>query len=586
MNQKYYFAAEVNKIQDTLFAASLQRQVVGGSRLLAVFSEKAAEKAGDSFNAESAIIKAGGKFRLVFSDEQEARDFGRYLADTYTLLLNGPLTVVEPILFDDGVESCVGEANCNGKEVKCFVCAEKEASRQLSEAKEGRYVATDVPQVPTTAFCESSGFGLAERFAPLTVERTDEEPTDATRQYMSREAYAMKEVGHAIKRGERRAGIQEIEDKSFLGRFTPYLKQYMKLEWAYLPEELAAFDGARSNIAYLVADANNMGTYFSLCRNRAEAKSLSKAVDNAVDQAISKPLVQLARRLEEALKEQKRALELIPALPLIAAGDDVFIMLPAPYALDYARHFCLVFEDVIRQNDVVKRMLAESDEARPPTMSANIVICKESYPYNLAHQRGEELQQRTKRVVKRVGRETGAWLSAVSFDVIVGSELVSGRRQIGEYRAGRTTYWATSAPDPTTLQWDKRVWQAAADLRTLLSLRYDFARVPAKRRAELRELFAPHQLPRSENDLHTRWNKELERLRKRIKVTESGGRQLASLDHALAALGDTNTEVPGHWLRAKPTDYAVHGISDLLQSWHYAQSLDHSLQEYREEREL
>lgn len=633
MNNRYLFGAEVNKIQSTLFAASLQRQVVGGSRLLAVFSEQAGLKAINKFAATKTIICAGGKFRLLFADEYRARDFGRYLVDSYRLLLDGPVTVAYPVLFDEDKAPCTADAPCDGNMARCFVCAEQEVARQLNQFKESRHMAIAHAQSPPIAFCQSSGLGLAERVASLTVEaETDAdqinqrpENNQADRQYMSQEAYAMKEAGHALKKG--RQLKRKEEDTSFLGRFARHLPEtYADLPWAYLPEDdLAKYDMTRNNIAYMVADGNNMGTYFSQCQSTTEAEVLSEAVDKAIEAAIVVPLIYLIARLEQdqehskkikeainetikknrdkSLEEGIKALKLlletelisrsrrlnrIPALPLIVAGDDIFVMLPAPYALDFSRLFCLTFETEIAQNDVVKRLLTETTDLRRPTMSASIVICKASYPYHLAHQRGETLQKQTKQLAKRVGRENDVWLSAVSFDVIVGSELVRSRGQSGEYRSAPATYWATDLAEMVISQWPKDVRQAAVNLRTLLGVRYDFQRLPAKRRAEVRELFAPSALPKTVEE-QNRWDEQLEQLRERIKATDVGGRerQLEALDHALKSLANTEGKAPGYWLwRTTPkVSYAIHGLPNLLQIWHYAQSFDYPLEDYRKELE-
>ena len=40
---------------------------------------------------------------------------------------------------------------------------------------------------------------------------------------------------------------------------------------------------------------------------------------------------------------------LVPVLPLILGGDDLFALIPAPYALDFARRFCLAYEEQLKK---------------------------------------------------------------------------------------------------------------------------------------------------------------------------------------------------------------------------------------------
>jgi hypothetical protein len=72
LTKKVLFGAEINKIQETLFRASMQRQVVGGSRLLVEFGKQATEKAKGYGLVKPLIKGGGGSFRLVFDDEKKA----------------------------------------------------------------------------------------------------------------------------------------------------------------------------------------------------------------------------------------------------------------------------------------------------------------------------------------------------------------------------------------------------------------------------------------------------------------------------------------------------------------------------------
>ena len=551
------FGAEVNRIQDTLFAAGLQRQVVGGSRLLAVFTEEAAEKIAPTYGSQQVIVKAGGNFRIIFSDKTKAKAFGAYIANTYYLLLDGVMTIPEPLYFEDrGAGNCVPDQfECD--EPLCFTCANDKLEKKMRRLKRERPFTTTPVHVPTNAICQSSGTQPAEFWQPL-----EGEP-----EYMSGSALRMKEVGHVEKKGVTTI-TQDDEKEGFLEEIRGTIPEssYHHQRWARRPEELAAWDATQSNIAYLVADGNNMGKYFRQCRTPEQRQALSVALQRVVYEAIAAPIPKLAEKLFNSHLGKGEAAYL-PLLPLIAAGDDVFIMLPAPYALAYAQQFCLVFSEKM---DKAVAEIGLNDLPRI-TMSAGVVICKQSYPYLLAHQFGDRLLGQTKQVVKMAGPAFG-WNSAVSFDMVIGSAGSNGRSYTGKYRPTLGTYWADDVANDAALP-----LQRLFDQRLALENRQNT--LPAKRRAELRTLFdQPPGSPKPYKD----WSKEFDKLMRRIKETSSD-ELYQSVQTALAELGKAPTEKnPTVWrevIRATGNYYAQ-GLLDLLAVWNYAQSLNVDLGQY------
>lgn len=567
MSQKQLFAAEVNQIQKTLFAADLQRQVVGGSRMLDLFTEQGAAKATADYAATDIIVKAGGNFRVEFENANRAVAFGRYLADTYQILLNGVMTVAPPEPFDDEKPKCApdDERCAPNDDGKCYRCAEKELGRKLNRLKEGGRLPVSQPHAPTIALCESSGIGLAFDYV-----RPD--PNEPEEQYMSKPAHLMKEVGHREKPGSPR---RQDDDNKFLETVRVKITNptYRSLSWADKPEDMAFWDRSRSNVAYMVADGNNMGIFFSRCTSPEKRKQLSQLLEDAIAKAIAAPIAPLIERLWDSSRAGNRPLE-IPVLPLIRAGDDIFVLLPAPYALDYARHFCQEFETIINNNDVVKGM--RKDETERVTMSAAIVFCKQSYPYHLVHAYGEELLAQAKRVTKRVGRRTTGqqWLSSVALGMIVGSESTNRPSYAGSYHPTMTTYWVGEPTVPAAKA-------SAVDLSFLFSQRLELGKVPAKRRAEIRSLF---DVPPGETAQLDRWNGRLRKLFRRMQATDPD--TLLRSQKALAELGDataiTKTN-PACWRFHADENKHFHGLPDLFAIWPYAQTLAEALDLYDEE---
>lgn len=562
------FGAEADKIQATLFRAARQRHVVGGSRLLNEFGEFAARRA-QKYHADApdVLVTKGGNFRILFPTRSDAENFGRELADAYRLLLDASLTLAPP----EDVSGRFEEANV----------AVGESIRRLKRARRGM---VNSPHVPTTAFCQASGVGLA---AAYDFDYRAARSTPASeRQYLSKFAQAMAQSGKE----------KETHNK-FLDPFREFLTvPYRNWKFAEDVEDIAAFDGARKNVAYLIADGNSMGELFGEC-DRVQLQALSEELEAAMQKATAFSLPILAQRLQSTC---------LPALPLILAGDDAFVLLPAQYALDFAQQFCLEFEKVLRESTVVNQL---RDKARdqsdkyipPPTMSAVVVICKGHYPYHLAHRRGEELLRHVKQLVKTVGQigDNSNWRSALAFDFKIGSELVAaetGERHT-EFRSTLGVYWATQTikreDRPLIVQpLTDRAQQAALPIARVFGQRWDLKNLPAKRIEQARELFSPEFLPRDEEDLEQRWTPLLRKLHDRIAATEPAGQanMPTPLMIALSALGDeTGPEImSGHWRAiTRPSDkpHRAHGLPDLIAMWDYAQSLDRELSDYqREER--
>jgi hypothetical protein len=557
MSDFHLFCAEVDGIQSTLFRASGQRQVVGGSNLLAELDRCAPLLAQECYGVapEDVIKHGGGSFLIVFPDRESAAAFGLDLADLYRIALDATITVTDPLPLPGGR---------NGPD---FSEKQKRINQDLRRMKRENRGPVEVAQVPTTAYCQSSGTGQAEYFEKPSAILAEK------MQYLSKYAKEAGEAGATVKKQDQ-----------FLGRLFAFLPEiYNQLQLAKTADDLAKLDEARGNVAYLLADANNMGKYFNAC-DAEQMKALADALDRAMCAAVTAPLEKLIERL--GLDEQ-----FLPLMPLILAGDDVFLMLPAFYALDYARTLCLKFEEFMTAEPVIKA-LRGAHNLPNPTLAACVVICKGGYPYHLAHQRGEELLGNAKRMTKNACAGQPVWKSAVTFDMIAGGELVS--RQEGEKTclATLTPYWVSQATD---LKIPFR--KSSIELSILLGSRYELRAMPQKRLVEIEHLYTPEMLPVKITDVQdSRWMKALQRLQDRMKASEEENKAGPTLwdtfQPVLSSLGDEqkslNTFKTGHWRDisrpASKLQYA-NGVADLLRVWHYAQALTHRMSEYQKEEE-
>ncbi|MEZ4737462.1 MAG: hypothetical protein R3E79_61085 [Caldilineaceae bacterium] len=419
--KRYLLAAEADKIQDFIFRSAHLRQVVGGSQLLTRFSsrEQGALSCLGISNADL-IVSGGGSFRIAFDDEKRAIEIGRQLAEVYQRTAGSSLTVIpNPEPFDD-------------QDSQSFADASKKAQEHLRTAKlfRGDYFA--VEHIPYMAFCASCGVGLATAH----VKRNEHA---RIAQYLCNACQAK--------------GHERIQES--LGEFLlPFVEKVMdnhdptaaiwpgKHRFGMNREldptsDLASYD-RRRYVAYLKADGNNIGKIFSVC-GQAAMRTLSDKMTDILRTCLAEAT--------QLLKKQSEIRLDVPVLPLILGGDDLFALLPAPWALDFTRQFCLLFEERMTAEVNQLPLLNRQNIPERITITAAIVICKESYPFYLAHGIAENLLKNAKRVTKGLTKEKDQIRSIVDFQVILGSQVQSEQND-AQYRATLRPYWVSNDTPP------------------------------------------------------------------------------------------------------------------------------------------
>ena len=560
---QWLLAAEADKIQDFLFRASKLREVVGGSQLLTRFCQEGAEalfkKKGytEAQIRERLITANGGGFRLSFDDEEQARSFGADLAELYRLSVNGSLTVAEPVAYVD------------------FPTASEMANQALRRAKQTRPGRQTPQRLPYSAICVSCGITLAQDYAPERL-KGDSDTASNPSNYVCM-ACLTKRIERDTPREGQFLPNFEREVKTVSG--TPTLTDQKK--WISTPEEIESFD-RRGYVAYLLADGNGMGKLFGQCQNPQQMKRFSNALEQTVRAALAEPTVKL---MKQKGSEAAKTAGLIPVLPLILGGDDLFALLPAPWALDFARRFCLEYETKMQQ------MLARDDinlkPEQPPTIAAAVVICKSHYPYQLAHQVGESLLKAAKQTAKVAAIQTGMVSSLINFTVIQGSQLNPDNENSPNFRPSLAPYWAQDNISEEMSRW-------AVPISTILNARSDLIHLPTRRRARLRELF--HQdRPQRENDVEP-WMRELSYLLNRIgreappESDEEESREIPlrkRVEYWLEQLGaKIQAGKDNYWRQKTYLDGSIqigqgHGLPDMLDAWDYTYNLDKTMSDYQ-----
>lgn len=541
---RFLLAAEADKIQDLLFRSSRLREVVGGSQLLTRFCREVPRlllkyHGGDP--EKDVIIKDGGSFRVLFDDEKRARAFGEELAELYRLATGGSLTVAQPVEVREGD----------------FRQAAEHAQSALRAAKQ-RLKGWHIPeQMPYMALCGSCGLGIATVYT--AVYPGEEEYVCASCLNKNAErAHGYRDFLEPF-RLEVIQGEPELENAAWPGYFE-HENDEDGPEHAL--EAIASYD-PRRYVAYLLADGNNMGELFSRCTGANDMRTLSDRLHKVILKALAEPTRELMKTMRMEVSEQCG--DWIPVLPLIMGGDDVFALVPAPWALDFARRFCEVYER--EMGNALSRLGDLNDTL--PSVAVAVVICKSKHPYAHAHEVGERYLTDAKRLGKRVGNDGGfGAVSAINFEVIVGGKM----EEPVEYGDIRPTLRPYLLRTPVAEGEERR--DGCLSLHSLLDKRWALRRLPRKRCAELENTF--DALPRDTTGQdYESWLLRLYRLLCRIeRFYPDEGAVLRRLMSGLREPGDAPVGELWRYVR-KSHEYGYgHELPDLLKVWDFAFRLD------------
>lgn len=529
---RYLLAAEADKIQDLIFRSARLREVAGGSQLLTRFCEEVPKEF--SVPEQDIIVSDGGSFRILFNSEAEARTFGERLAEVYRRATGGSLTVAEPVPYEDD-----------------FQMISQQAEEALRRAKRWRQGTQAQEHLPYIALCASCGVGLA--VAHQAYHEGEE------KQYL---------CASCLNKSAERAEQQALDKTSFLGRFYRTVVPSGEYDWPGRekrrgrrekdPLEDVADYNPRRYVAYLLADGNEMGKVFGACRTPEQMRTLSEALPQVMRKALAEPTSAIMQN--NPMKDRP---DFIPVWPLILGGDDLFALIPAPWALDFAHRFCQVYE---QEMTALFEKIGLTDVPRP-TISVAVVICKSKHPYALAHAAGEKRLKQAKRTGKQRILNGQQPMSVINFEVVLGGRLVAPP-DAREVCPTLRPYWVGDPGDGWGLS-----------LQKLIEQREALRGVPRKRLAELRDLYDDLPASTRTNDLQP-WQDRLERLLARIARDEAHHQAVIG---ALTTLGDGGK--PAYWRevdRHPQGRWHGHGLPDLLEAWDFA--LDKPLSAYEEER--
>ncbi len=510
MSKKYLFVAEADKIQDLVFRSSKLREVSGGSQMLTEFCDAIAEELPkiQKFNVkdDDIVISSGGSFRILFDSKDKAEEFGEYLSEMYRRELGGTVTIAEPVEVYKEKDAIVkGQEN-------------------LRKAKHSGKPPTATEQMPYIAICSSCGIGIARYYKRI---------------------YKDEQENYFCKICEEKSKKEKLTKGNFLSHFRSCIKgeKQKDIEFPSGVDEVVPLE-PRGYVAYIVADVNNMGVIFSSCDSFDKLKKLSESLSRVIQESLAEPT-------KTIMEKQLKDLSFVPVLPLILGGDDVFVLIPARWSIDFTRRFCEKFEEKMKQS-LKKIDLATSTQ---PTISASVIICKGKFPYLIAHSLGEELLKKAKKTSKE--KKT----SAISFRVITGNEVVKAPERKKKFIASFPAY-------------------TIKELEKLIDYRRILKDLPGTRRAHLESLFYEAERLSNDEEMKSEWFPKLRKLLERLDTT-----QRKFIEQALNELGDPSEDYYWQDLQELDDSYC-HKLPDLLSAWDftYDVNIDSSDYEVAEEK--
>jgi hypothetical protein len=392
----------------------------------------------------------------------------------------------------------------------------KSAPEALGRAKLAGRLATVSPHFPYLQPCDSCGRDLAST-TPVGAD-----PTARLCRICA----------------DRSAGRDEYKDR-FVKRITGHGRIITDL-----PDDantVGEYDGRR-RVAYLLADGNSFGAMFgdALERGTEVYEDLSRKVGGAGAAGIAAAAADLVQALPNLRGDRS------PVLPLITGGDDVFALIPAPWAFWFARRFATAFEQHVRSATFF------SDKTQhAPTVSCALVFCKATFPYRFAHEAGEHAL----REAKLRSRGPGPRQSVV--------RAIEVRDMTERDSRGQAHEWAVFAlggdgPDSVS---------------GLMKARAALERLPRKRLHQIEELYGADKIeaedwkPRRERLLN-RIGGEFETVARNIlDLRDSWSEPMSAADDGAHAASDAGSTAGRSTLG---TSAAV----DLLHLWDYLVDLD------------
>ncbi|MFQ6121361.1 MAG: hypothetical protein ACE5KE_15910, partial [Methanosarcinales archaeon] len=189
----------------------------------------------------------------------------------------------------------------------------------------------------------------------------------------------------------------------FRVKFENWLKKKKEISienfYAKFPKDLDTLAPPNWYIAFIYADGNNIGSLLERANSINNYKQISKELREGTKNAVFEALYE-ALGGEKGLKEIKK----MPFEIINIGGDDVTLIISAPYAFSFSGFFLEKFERNLE--NLSKELKLEGKI----TSSIGLVICKATYPMYFAEKLAESLVKDAKRKAKETKKSVLSYL--------------------------------------------------------------------------------------------------------------------------------------------------------------------------------
>ncbi|MDB4948544.1 MAG: hypothetical protein JWM27_1193 [Gemmatimonadetes bacterium] len=566
-------AAEADHIQDLIFRSSRLREVTGGSHALETFWARAEDLA-RLHGARSVPVKAGGTLRVLFEGAEAgaaADAFERDLRDLYAIRTGGHLSV-----------ACAKEGEAPQEPADARL--ESAAGLALLRAKAAGDPPAASPHMPWVQPCASCGrdpVSAAVEHPDDSVEYLCGVCHDRSHLRDTFQHEFLREIRNSASPASPAdpmdagagagAGPPDGEDAGAARAQRSQRLAAVLAEANALPresEEVGAMD-ARGRVAYLLADGNGFGARFERATREGGftgLTKLSRAVAKAGRTALVAATAELLLRLpaqslpkyeEETRRADTGASEVVsglrvPVLPLITGGDDVFALVPAPWAFWFAQRFADAFTGAM-----------DGAGFTGTTLCCALVFAKGTFPYRMAHRVGEEALRDAKRASRAHGGVSAVRAAELRDTVSHGVPPLPG--EVGVFAlqapADAPAPDEGAGPGEGTPATQADAGEPLPSLDALMGARAGAGALPRKRLHQVEALFSASDLGTPE------WTTRLEHALERARLRDE---RAVGAAQTLRGLGGGKKG----WIRAPAlagARNAANATVDLLHLWDYLQ---------------
>jgi len=344
MRAKQFLALlEVDKIHNYIFATNKLKEIRGASYLLSEINEKKTiEIIKSSYSIAKRILNIGGMTKVIFDDEDAAKAFLSEVEKLYKNVGISVTTHIEPI--NGNFSSALGRG--------------EKAIRRKKESKQYSYQLNTSPYYKRCSLCSI--------YPAIKKDKK----------------YDWLCASCSAKRGQSKEelDIHKMIKKKFKenGRDIIFPSEFSKIG------ESSKRDGY---MGFIIADANRMGEKIRGIQNQDKLRQFSEKVEKINKSCLVDAIWHAFENT--TLKDKKD--NLLPVNILILGGDDIMMVTTAETATKIALEYCENFQKYSK----------EDSSTREISISAGVVIAKDTYPINSYVTLGEELLK----IAKKKSRE-------------------------------------------------------------------------------------------------------------------------------------------------------------------------------------